>query len=52
MKRRRRKPVPPEQHSERLLRILAANLERTRDPALRERLQRAIEALEKRKTAA
>jgi hypothetical protein len=53
MKRSRRKPAPPQQqHSARLLRILEANLERTRDPMLRERLQRAIDALKRKKVAA
>jgi hypothetical protein len=49
-KRRRRKPAP-QQHSARLLRILEANLERVRDPALRARLERAIAALKERRAA-
>jgi hypothetical protein len=48
-KRRRRKPVP--QHGARLLRILEANLARVSDVTLRERLQRAIDALKKQSAA-
>jgi DNA-binding MurR/RpiR family transcriptional regulator len=49
---RRRTRGEPAQHAERLLRILTANLERTRDPALRERLHAAIEALPRKQEAA
>lgn len=50
--KRRRKPSLPQRHGARLLKILQANLEHTRDPALRERLKRAIDSLKKRKMAA
>jgi DNA-binding MurR/RpiR family transcriptional regulator len=49
---KRRARAKPAQHSERLLKILQANLQRTRDPALRERLERAIAALKEKKAAA
>jgi DNA-binding MurR/RpiR family transcriptional regulator len=42
---------PPAQHAERLLKILQANLDRTRYPALRERLARAIAALKEKRAA-
>lgn len=50
--RRRRKPVPPQEHGARLLKILQANLERCRDPQLRERLERAIASIKKKAAAA
>jgi DNA-binding MurR/RpiR family transcriptional regulator len=37
------------QHAERLLKILPANLARTSDPMLRQRLERAIDALKERR---
>lgn len=39
---------PSVQHAARLLEILRSNLERTAEPALRERLLQAIETLERR----
>jgi hypothetical protein len=53
MKKPRRRPTPkPEKNARRLLQILTANFERTRDPALRERLQRAIAVLKAKAEAA
>jgi hypothetical protein len=50
--KKRRRLIAPQQHAERLLAILGANLERARDPALRARLQRAIAAITQEKPAA
>jgi hypothetical protein len=47
-KAKRRPRSTPQQNAERLLAILQANLENARDPALRERLQRAIDNIKKR----
>jgi hypothetical protein len=52
MIKRRRPRKQPAQHAERLLRILQANLENARDPALRERLTRAIAVLKAKAEAA
>jgi hypothetical protein len=49
-KPRRRKPH--RDHAERLLAALLANLEHTTDPALRLRLQAAIESLRRKQEAA
>jgi hypothetical protein len=46
-----RRPTPPEANARRLLKILTANLQRATDPALRERLLRAIAALKERTDA-
>jgi hypothetical protein len=43
---------PQQQHAARLLKILVANLERTRDPALRKRLEAALAALKAKAEAA
>jgi hypothetical protein len=48
----RRPRNAPRQHAERLLRILESILARATDPALRERLQRAIAALRRKSQAA
>jgi hypothetical protein len=50
-KRRRTRGAPQQQNGERLLAILESNRERTRDPALRGRLQAAIKALKERDDA-
>jgi hypothetical protein len=49
--KRRRPRTAPQQHGERLLAILEANLARATSPELRERLERAIEALKERTNA-
>jgi hypothetical protein len=51
-KKMTRRSKQPQEHSARLLRILQTNLENARDPALRERLQRAIRSLQERQKAA
>jgi hypothetical protein len=48
---KRRTRGKPEQHRERLLAILEANLARATSPDLRERLQRAIAAIKGKKAA-
>jgi hypothetical protein len=48
----RRTRGKPQQHSDRLLRILQANLESARDPDPRERLARAIERLRQKREVA
>jgi len=51
-KRRRAKPAGPEAHRERLLKILTANLKRATEPALRQRLERALGAMREKRGAA
>jgi hypothetical protein len=46
-----RRRAQPQEHADRLLQILRANLARTRDPDLRERLERAIVVLKERTDA-
>jgi hypothetical protein len=48
MTTKRRIRTPQQPHDNRLLAILSANLEQTRDPVLRERLERAIVVLKER----
>jgi hypothetical protein len=50
MTKPRRPAAKPEQNALRLLKILTANLENARDPALRERLERAIAQLRREKS--
>jgi hypothetical protein len=51
-RRRPRKPRARIDHGARLLAVLASNFERTRDQALRKRLQAAIESLRQKREAA
>jgi hypothetical protein len=48
---KRRTRGKPEQHSERLLKILRANLAHATSPELREQLERAIAALKEKRAA-
>jgi hypothetical protein len=52
MSPRRPRKQPARDHTQRLLAALLANLEYTRDPALRQRLQAAIAMLKEKKAAA
>jgi hypothetical protein len=52
MTKPRRRREPPQQHGERLLAILTANLGRTTDRALRARLEAAIAVLRQKREAA
>lgn len=52
MTKHRRPRNAPAQHAVRLLAVLQANLATATEPKLRERLERAIDALKQRKTAA
>jgi hypothetical protein len=47
----RRPRNPPQQHTERLLAILEANLAMATEPTLRARLEAAIESLKERSAA-
>jgi DNA-binding MurR/RpiR family transcriptional regulator len=49
--KKRRRPPRPESNAKRLNAALEQNLKHARDPALRERLQRAIAALKQRVAA-
>jgi hypothetical protein len=52
MTKPRRPRKPPQERGKRLLKILQTNLKSVHDPALRERLQRALAALEEKQAAA
>jgi hypothetical protein len=48
---KRRRPRTPQQNTLRLLRVLLANLEHTRDAELRSRLERAIDTIKQKQAA-